>query len=228
VARQRGPAGEFLNVTWPGAVGVLTAMAPGRFAATINQAPVRRRTRGDRLRWLDYGLNAISTYARIRFAPPAHVLRQVFETAPDFEHAKRLLLTTPTARPVLFSLVGTHAGQTCLIERTETGARLLQGPFTVANDWQAPQPGWEPRSCGGPVERDSRDRQAKLAAAVGRIAKPFDWLRPPVHNWATRVAVEMSAGDGVLRVLGFEPVGGDRPSVAATHPFDLAKACLAA
>src|SRR5262249_23703333 len=31
VARMEGPAGEFLNITWPGYVGVLTAMAPGRF-----------------------------------------------------------------------------------------------------------------------------------------------------------------------------------------------------
>ena len=28
VRRQRGPAGEFLNATWPGFVGVLTAVAP--------------------------------------------------------------------------------------------------------------------------------------------------------------------------------------------------------
>jgi len=39
------PAGDFYNVTWPGAVGVLSAMAPGRFCAVINQAPMRRRTR---------------------------------------------------------------------------------------------------------------------------------------------------------------------------------------
>ncbi len=36
------PAGDFLNVTWPGFAGVLTAVAPGRFAASINQAPMRR------------------------------------------------------------------------------------------------------------------------------------------------------------------------------------------
>ena len=43
VVLQRGPAGEFLNVTWPGFTGVLTATAPGRFAASINQAPMGRR-----------------------------------------------------------------------------------------------------------------------------------------------------------------------------------------
>src|SRR6266702_3816246 len=40
IARMRGPAGEFINVTWPGYAGALTALAPGRFAAAINQAPL--------------------------------------------------------------------------------------------------------------------------------------------------------------------------------------------
>jgi len=42
VALQDGGAGIYANVTWPGAVGVLTAVAPGRFAAAINQAPMFR------------------------------------------------------------------------------------------------------------------------------------------------------------------------------------------
>src|ERR1700761_102988 len=37
VARMRGEAGEFFNITWPGYVGALTAMAPARFAACLNQ-----------------------------------------------------------------------------------------------------------------------------------------------------------------------------------------------
>ena len=45
VARMRGPAGDFDNITWPGYVGTLTGSAPGRFAASLNQAPMRRRTR---------------------------------------------------------------------------------------------------------------------------------------------------------------------------------------
>ncbi len=53
IARQRGHAGEFFNVTWPGFVGVLTAMAPGRFAAAINQAPMRRLTVSKHLAWAD-------------------------------------------------------------------------------------------------------------------------------------------------------------------------------
>ena len=45
VARMRGAGGgDFFSVTWPGYVGALTAMAPGRFAACINQAPMWRRS----------------------------------------------------------------------------------------------------------------------------------------------------------------------------------------
>src|SRR6266571_2804669 len=56
------PAGEFFNVTWPGFVGVLTAMAPGRFAAAINQAPLFRRTRHPWLRPVDIVLTGAQTW----------------------------------------------------------------------------------------------------------------------------------------------------------------------
>src|SRR5580693_3813706 len=79
IARMRGPAGAFDAVTWPGFVGVLTGSAPGRFAACINQAPLRRRTRHPWLRPYDMALNALAT-GRIRFTPPDHLLREVFET----------------------------------------------------------------------------------------------------------------------------------------------------
>jgi len=57
--------------------------------------------------------------------------------------------------------------------------------------------------------------------------KPFDWVAPPVLNWATRVAVEMSA-DGLLRVVGFEPSQGWDPAVQVTRIMDLAEEQLAA
>jgi hypothetical protein len=206
VARQVGPAGEFWNVTWPGAVGVLTAVAPGRFAATINQAPLRRRTRAHFLRWL----------------------RQVFESAADYASAQRMLTRMPVARPALVALAGVRPGETCLIERTETDGTVHEGPILVANDWQQSRPGWEPRFCALPVEVDSLRRRDTLAAQVVALAEPFSWLRPPVHNWATRVAVEMSAAAATLRVVGFEPVGMDVPSAAATQVLDLGPARMAA
>ena len=35
VVRTKGPAGEYFSITWPGYAGVLTAMAPCRFAACM-------------------------------------------------------------------------------------------------------------------------------------------------------------------------------------------------
>jgi hypothetical protein len=221
VARQAGPAGEFWNVTWPGAVGVLSALAPGRFAATINQAPLYRRTRGVLLRPLDYVANGLDAWLHVRHAPPAHVLRQVFETAADYATAQSMLAEVPVARPVLFALAGTKPGETCVIERTATTARVIEGRVSLGNDWQSPQPGWEPRFCDGPVATDSRDRCAALAAAVSTPGEPFAWLKPPVLNWATRVALEMCAADATLRVLGYEPTSRKAPARQATHLFDL-------
>jgi hypothetical protein len=77
VARMRGPAGQSENITWPGYVGVLTASAPGRFAACANQAPMLRRTKHPWLRPYDAAVNGLRS-AAVRFAPPDHLLRPSF------------------------------------------------------------------------------------------------------------------------------------------------------
>src|SRR5690606_21707315 len=74
IAHQCGEAGEFYSVTWPGYVGTLTALAPGRFGAAINQAPLWRRTRHPWLRPYDLAANAIKTW-HIRNVPPDQLLR---------------------------------------------------------------------------------------------------------------------------------------------------------
>ena len=56
--------GDFFSVTWPGYVGALTAMAPGRFAASINQAPMWRRMRHRWLRPLDFAVNVLKIWRR--------------------------------------------------------------------------------------------------------------------------------------------------------------------
>ena len=62
VARMRGAAGDFFSVTWPGYVGALTALAPSRFAACVNQAPMRRRTAHRWLRGYDLAANAVAVW----------------------------------------------------------------------------------------------------------------------------------------------------------------------
>ena len=69
----------------------------------------------DRKPWLrpyDLAANALRTWG-IRHVPPDHLLREVFETCPDFSAARRRLETTPVARPVIFTLVGCKRGECC-------------------------------------------------------------------------------------------------------------------
>ena len=216
IARMRGPAGEFFSASWPGYVGALTAMAPGRFAAAINQAPLKRRTTAMRLRLADIAMNAVRTYVKVRAIPPDQLLRQAMETCRDFGDALSVLERTPVARPVLFTLTGTMPGERCVIERTETTAHVRRDVSGAANDWSASQPGWEARigsdelftrSYEDAAQR-SRDRRNSLAAWPGAFGQAsFTWVEPPVLNKYTRLAVEMCAARGILRAVGYERDG---------------------
>ena len=88
VVRSKAPAGEYFSVTWPGYAGALTAMAPGRFGACINQAPMWRRTQHPWLRAYDLAANALHTWTRISHMPPDQLLRQVFESCATYGDAR--------------------------------------------------------------------------------------------------------------------------------------------
>src|SRR5262249_53450256 len=220
IARMRGPAGSFDNVSWPGYVGALTAMAPGRFAASINQAPLKRRTRHPKLRPYDMARNAMVTW-RIRDIPPDHLLRQVFETCNDFGEARQRLETTPIARPVIYTLVGCRPGERCVIERTEDTFRSRSEHTACANDWMQTRPWWEARMrtealltrSAEEAADNSRRRREQLASWPGAIALGgFEWVAPPVLNPMTRLAVEMCPANAILRVRGYElPAGAELP-----------------
>jgi hypothetical protein len=221
VARMAGPAGEFFNVTWPGFVGVLTAMAPGRFAAAINQAPLRRRTRHRWLRPVDLAANAVATFVRVRHMPPDHLLRLAFETCASYAEARRLLERVPVARPVIFTLAGCAEGERCLIERTEEGY-ATHDDVVAANDWRHGDDAWEAR-VGGHIllsatfeqaAANSRARRDALADWRGGFpTRGFEWVAAPVLNPYTRVAVEMCPRAGALRVVGYERAApGDLPT----------------
>jgi hypothetical protein len=215
VARMAGPAGEFYSVTWPGFVGVLTGMAPGRFAASINQAPMWRRTRRPWLRPVDMMANAAATW-RVRHMPPDQLLRQVFETAPDFAGAREHLERTPIARPVIYTLAGCKTGECCVIERTIDGFTTRAGDTGAANDWLTQRTGWEGR-IGADVMltctqeeagANSRERHRALTSWQAPFAGSFDWVVAPVLNRYTRIAVETCPARGLLRVVGYESVVG--------------------
>lgn len=198
VTKNDSPAGTWYNVTWPGAVGVLTAIAPGRFAAAINQAPMIRRGLGLAGDW---AVNRIRVW-RSASLPPAHLLRLVFEQAADFAAAKRMLAETPLVLPALFVLSGVGRDEGALIERLENDAIVHDGPVACANYWR--NPSWGGRARG----RNNVARRAAMATIFQQwpdgLDAGFDWLARPVMNSKTRLAVSAHAASGAFAVRGYE------------------------
>jgi hypothetical protein len=227
LVRMQGPAGEFINVTWPGYVGVLTALAPGRFGAAINQGPMRRRSHGRLLRLYDLGANAVATLRHVRAIPPDQLLRRVFEEARYFNEARRMLETTPVARPVIYTLAGCRAGERCVIERTEDGFNTRTDDHGAANDWLESAPYWEGRIGASQVlsctfeeaAEKSRARRLSMALWQGSFDRDsFGWIAPPVLNAYTRIAVEMNPARGILRAVGYELHAGEELARPVTRP----------
>lgn len=204
-ARVQSPRGAFVTLTWPGYTGVLTGMAPGRFSAALNQAPMRKAIGFYVLDW------AVSR-RRVWTMPhptPAHLLRAVFETAADFAEARERLTREPISTPAIYSLAGLRPSETVVIERTETEARVHVGPNVAANHWEAA--GWRGRSRG----MQSAERAAMMHCIMAEMATDFSWLKPPILNPTTRVVMVSDAAEGRLVAQGYEDM---RP---ATEPLDL-------
>lgn len=213
LAHMRGGCGNFVNVTWPGYVGVLTATAPQRFAAALNQAPMRRRTCHRWLRPYDYAANAIGAARSAERIPPDQLLRRAFESCANFDAARRLLESTPVARPVIYTLVGCATHERCVIERTETDFVTREDDTCAANDWVPDRPGWEGRigvrrfltSSFADATGYSQARREGLASWNGSLSLgKFDWVHAPVLNAYTRLAVAMCPACGILRAVGYD------------------------
>jgi len=220
VARMRGAAADFFSVTWPGYVGALTAIAPFRFAGAVNQAPMRRRTRHRWLRVYDFAVNIGAAWRSEDLMPPDQLLRRTFELCEDFAAARRMLETTPVARPVIYVLTGCAPSQRCVIERTETAFTTREDETSAANDWVPCRPGWEGRigtrrfltSSFADAAGYSRARRETLDRWDGACAAAnFDWVQEPVLNPYTRLAVAMCPAAGILRTVGYDRNGGPLP-----------------
>ena len=213
IARMRGDHGDFFSVTWPGYVSALTAMAPRRFAAALNQAPMWRHTRHRWLRPADYAASIFRAAAGTGRMPPDQLLRWAFEICDDFAAARRFLETTPVARPVIYTLAGCAAHERCVIERTETDFVSREEDTCAANDWVPRRSGWEGRIgtrrflvCSfDEAAGFSRARREALADWSGSLSENyFGWVREPVLNPYTRLAVAMSPARGIIRVVGYD------------------------
>jgi hypothetical protein len=194
VAGRRGPAGPYHDVTWPGFVGVATAMAPGRFSAAINQPPMRVFSPSFHLDWV---LNRARVWRRSGL-PPTHLLRRVFDDCHTYDEAKAALTETPLCLPAFFTLSGIGADQGCVIERLEDKARVHEAPASIANQWlDLSVPG---RGRGG----DNQARRDIMTSLGGHADDDFSWVVPPILNATTRVSVIANAADGTLVVQGWE------------------------
>lgn len=228
IVRMAGRAGDYYSVAWPGFVGVLTGMAPGRFAASINQAPLWRRTEHPWLRPFDMMANALATWP-VRHMPPDQLLRETFEICPDYASAKQRLETAPIARPVIYTLAGCKPGERCVIERTIDGFDTRTEDTGAANDWLVRAKRWEGRVGASILLTASREeaaiksseRRDALAAWSEPFAGEFAWVSPPVLNPYTRIATEMCAAQGILRVTGYENVPGVELPQMVTQPHAL-------
>jgi hypothetical protein len=188
-------------MTWPGYTGVLQVMAPGRFSAALNQAPMRYATG---LFYIDWAANRRRVW-HMPYPTPAHLLRKVAEEARNFDDAHRMLVELPISTPAIFTLAGTVPHETAVIERTEREARAYRGSQTAANHWQTF--GWTGHSRG----EKSADRARILNNAELAFDPVFPWLKPPVLNDNTRLVMVADAKEGRMLAQGFE---NTRPATA--------------
>ena len=197
VARMGGDGGEFFSVTWPGYVGVLTAMAPGR----LRRRSIRRRCRGAP-RTVGCGRTIRRQRGRDLDSadrmPAEQLLRQAFETCADYATARRMLETAAVARPAIYTLVGCAAGERCVIERTEKAFVTREDDTCAANDWVPPSGLGRPHRHaalshqfirGGDREEYGAPRCAGLLGGGVADEDRFGWVREPVLNPYTRLAV---------------------------------------
>lgn len=203
-ARLQSRNGPWVSLTWPGFAGALQAVAPRRFAAAINQAPM---TMPVGLLPADWAVNRATVW-RNGYLPPAHLLRRVFEEAPSYPVALAMLTDTPVSAPAIFTLAGVAPGEGAIIERREREACLHAGESCTANAWQSTA--WPGRARG----KLNDERVAMLRGLAGEIGRDLAWLDAPVLNDTTRLAMVADAGAGWVVARGYE---GGAPATADLH-----------
>lgn len=112
------PAGEFISIGWPGYLGVLSGMAPGRFAITLNAV--------------------LSEEATQVALPIAFQIRKTFEETETFSGAVERLSQAVIPGNCLLLISGVGRGEMLVIERTPTRNAIRHaeaGRIIVANDY---------------------------------------------------------------------------------------------
>jgi acid ceramidase len=179
------PAGTFSTVTWPGFIGALSGIAPGRFALSMNAV--------------------ISDEPRQNAMPVALVLRQVLEEAKTWSEARQWLCDVPLTCDCLLLLTGVRTGELCVIERTPRKFAIREaehGVIAVTNNFLRLSPG---RAAGTALGETADTRlQRARALLVARPRDPdalFACLNDPqVRLGSTMQQMVMLAASGALQV----------------------------
>ena len=182
----------FRAVSWPGFAAVLSGVAPGRFAVT---------------------LNAVVSKEEPAIAKPiSFLIREVLEEASDYRDAVEMLKSTPIAADCLLLVSGTRKGEMCVIERTpRRGAvRRPESDFlVVTNDYRVLEDAafdW-----GSDLESTSCSRFERVEQLIlrSRPRDERDCFRilsdAQVQNEITMQQMVMCAGTGELHVRLPEP-----------------------
>lgn len=201
VAHQNGEAGDFFNITWPGVSGIFQAVAVGRFAAALNQAPMRRYKSGIIIDWVR-NRGRVNKHNGL---PPAHLLRKVFEAASSYDDAKKILAEHPVSISVIYILSGTKTNEGCVIERLEDSVCIRElgtrDNVCAANHFETYLNGighgWLPRA------EDSYGRAIGAYSMTNNdITEDFSWFKPPVANSLSRLAMTADAAKGTFSLIG--------------------------
>ena len=163
------PAGGYAVVGWPGLVGALTAVAPGRFTVSVNFV----RHRHD-------GLARLLARAALGALPVPWAVRDALDHARTFSEATERLRRAPLLAPVLLALAGPRRGEAVVVERTAGGAELR---LATAG---RPLP-LEPLPGASPGRREHRLRRGRLVGAARRSSSAGS-RAPPRQTRAQRCA----------------------------------------
>ncbi|HEX2680643.1 MAG TPA: hypothetical protein VHQ03_05065 [Candidatus Dormibacteraeota bacterium] len=233
IARHETAHGPFFSPTWPGYAGVATAMAPGRFAAAINQGP-RVPVLGVRL--IDDVVTHLRVLAARGVVPAAHLLRRAFEDAIDFERAVAILSDEDVtiAMPALFVIAGVEREECCVVEAWGSNRRLHYAGATApsgvgaANQWLSSDLAGKARTAPGiashPDVNNSERRTLITQLQQGPFRGASD-LPEPVINRNTVMVVTANARQGEMTVEALQRSPGQMiPHVVAHRALRQARA----
>lgn len=205
VAHYDSPCGSYYDINWAGNSGIINAVAPKRFAISINQAPLPQHCGIGMAGFpVDWVIQRFKTF-RSKGWLPSHLLRHVFETCRTYDDAVRILSETELAIPVIYTVCGAQRGERVVIERRENEAHCVRDSgVCTANHWQ--QPVWKGHA--RPIR--SRDRLGfaqEIFKLNFKADKSWDWLQPPVFNSHSIMAFVANT-DGLLKVVHFKKSDG--------------------